>query len=402
VSITRNLSKALEQLQERTEIKWLWADGLCINQSDREEGDSQFKRMSAIYKASRGVYAWLGPEGDGSAAVMNAINSAGRLLFLRGYFASKTGRVPTESNDEYARLHPKFEETIFRSDLITARDPIIDVDSGMHMLLDDQEREFQMLSVEMQPILQVNPGFQEDWATFCARPIWNRRWVLQELVLARPCFLLCGRETARFEFLLAIICFMYWCIALHKKIDVVEQLFSYQPVMSESPHMLTFIWDYLRQEDSTDAAPLYGLLRDVWNLQTSFHNDQIHALLGIASDTSALGIEVDRQQPLEVVGEDLMRRSLLQYGLRIINFPSKYDPKPGWPSWVTSQYDLSGSDRERLAVNTNRTIFLNRQDLDDFNFSASGPGVHQLSHENFKIPRIFQVGASFIGNVSRR
>ena len=108
--------------------------------------------MSTIYKESHGVYAWLGQEEGGSDAVMNAINSASRHLFLRGYFASNYGRVPVESDDEFNKSQAKPDENIFGCDRATGHDAMTDVDNGMRMLFGDPEPEFEMLSTAMEPL----------------------------------------------------------------------------------------------------------------------------------------------------------------------------------------------------------------------------------------------------------
>ncbi|KAJ2993244.1 hypothetical protein NUW58_g1902 [Xylaria curta] len=66
VSLTESLVVALEHLQHHDQTLVVWADAICINQSDNAEKSDQVRMMSRIYKSSVLVIAWLGPESDDS------------------------------------------------------------------------------------------------------------------------------------------------------------------------------------------------------------------------------------------------------------------------------------------------------------------------------------------------
>jgi len=66
VSLTESLVIALEHLQHHEKTLRVWADAICINQSDDAEKSKQVQMMSLIYKSAALVTAWLGPEGDDS------------------------------------------------------------------------------------------------------------------------------------------------------------------------------------------------------------------------------------------------------------------------------------------------------------------------------------------------
>ena len=57
-----NLSQALQQMQRKYAGELLWADALCINQSDDKEKTHQVRMMQQIYRQSQQVLIWLGPE----------------------------------------------------------------------------------------------------------------------------------------------------------------------------------------------------------------------------------------------------------------------------------------------------------------------------------------------------
>lgn len=65
VSVTKNLSTALEyaskHLQPGNQDLWVWADAVCINQTDIPEKNQQVPLMRNIYAQAGTVFCWLGP-----------------------------------------------------------------------------------------------------------------------------------------------------------------------------------------------------------------------------------------------------------------------------------------------------------------------------------------------------
>ena len=62
--ITQNLYRALQQLRRKEEPKTLWADMICINQSDHKKRSRSFYYAThLLYSNAEFVYSWIG-EGD--------------------------------------------------------------------------------------------------------------------------------------------------------------------------------------------------------------------------------------------------------------------------------------------------------------------------------------------------
>ena len=60
--VSPNLSEALRALRHSEEqIRYLWVDAICINQSDDREKSEQVWNMFLIYQKATRVIAWLGP-----------------------------------------------------------------------------------------------------------------------------------------------------------------------------------------------------------------------------------------------------------------------------------------------------------------------------------------------------
>jgi len=60
--ITESLYHALRALRYPDRSRMLWADAVCINQSDNDEKSNQVKNMGSIYATARRVMVWLGNE----------------------------------------------------------------------------------------------------------------------------------------------------------------------------------------------------------------------------------------------------------------------------------------------------------------------------------------------------
>jgi hypothetical protein len=76
-----NLSTALRHLRHATNPRILWIDALCIDQANDTEKEKQLPRMADIYRHSRCVVVWLGPEADDSNLGMGEL----------GFLASQVG-----------------------------------------------------------------------------------------------------------------------------------------------------------------------------------------------------------------------------------------------------------------------------------------------------------------------
>lgn len=61
--ITHNLYLALRALRYPDRSRYLWADAICINQSENAEKSHQVKNMGSIYAMASMVVVWLG-DGD--------------------------------------------------------------------------------------------------------------------------------------------------------------------------------------------------------------------------------------------------------------------------------------------------------------------------------------------------
>jgi hypothetical protein len=71
--ITPNLRDALVQFRHQNEPQQLWADAICINQTDDDEKTRQVQLMSSIYAQTVTCLVWLGRRTSSDALAFQAI-----------------------------------------------------------------------------------------------------------------------------------------------------------------------------------------------------------------------------------------------------------------------------------------------------------------------------------------
>jgi len=80
ISVTQNLATALRYLRDVNESQILWADAICINQSNLAERSYQVTLMSDIFRAASRVTVWLGPEEQDSSYAFSAMHAIGSSI----------------------------------------------------------------------------------------------------------------------------------------------------------------------------------------------------------------------------------------------------------------------------------------------------------------------------------
>ena len=76
IAATTNLYDALSHLRLPSASRLIWADAICINQSDLEERSMQVQLMREIYSRASRVVVWLGPDGgEGTATAISALSA---------------------------------------------------------------------------------------------------------------------------------------------------------------------------------------------------------------------------------------------------------------------------------------------------------------------------------------
>jgi Heterokaryon incompatibility protein (HET) len=93
IEITKNCYSALQHLRRNLGAFAIWADAICINQSDSLEKLKQIQLMGKIYSKASTVYVWLGEGDDATDRAMKYLSTSGYLE----YFSSGQKSVTDES-----------------------------------------------------------------------------------------------------------------------------------------------------------------------------------------------------------------------------------------------------------------------------------------------------------------
>lgn len=72
-----NLAAALYQLRRRDDVRILWVDAVCIDQSNEEERNHQVALMTEIYRSATRVLVWLGVEDADSSLALETLDYLG-------------------------------------------------------------------------------------------------------------------------------------------------------------------------------------------------------------------------------------------------------------------------------------------------------------------------------------
>lgn len=313
LGVTENLQAALLRLQRSSGDRVLWVDAVCINQQDVKERNEQVRKMDVIYGLAKEVCIWLGDQSmlGGSARAMVA-----KILDLSTF--EKNAKEATHDHVYYM-----------------------------------------------------------GWATFVeymSLPWFTRRWIIQEIVLARKATLYCGDFTVDWD------CFAD-AVSLFATNETLSRFWDPRTIpatalVSASKNLCRrFGPGRIRVENLKTMDVLVSTL-------TSFHatdpRDTVFAVLALAKGRGSTGIflnMVDYNHTVLDVFTNFIAYLIDTFAaLDMICIP--WAPNiEGLPSWVC-QVSQSAFSTEHFATNYNRP---GRQNADSLvgplgrkNYSASG------------------------------
>ncbi|RSL85475.1 hypothetical protein CEP51_003329 [Fusarium floridanum] len=223
--LTDNLFSALRHIRRVDQDVLLWADAICINQSNEVEKGHQVKQMGAIYAAAEEVLVWLGPGNDDTKALMHSIT-------LIDAEASKTiGSQGGISGEDWTGLCRRF----------------------MIKLLG---------SLGSQPHLRHGQAM----AGLLSSKWFERIWILQEVAMAKTARIICGLSSCPAR--------TFGLMPMLMGIDVDERT---QAILDIMPRVRKNTW-------WSSKRYLHHLLVKFSASQASVGRDKIYALLSMSED----------------------------------------------------------------------------------------------------------------------
>lgn len=94
VGLTASLCFGLRRLRQRKSSVLVWADAICVDQSNEQEKSIQVRLMQDLFKMATEVCAWIGEEADGSGDAMKSLR---RMAAQQTHPDSVTATLPDES-----------------------------------------------------------------------------------------------------------------------------------------------------------------------------------------------------------------------------------------------------------------------------------------------------------------
>jgi Heterokaryon incompatibility protein (HET) len=288
--VTTNLESALRHIRGEVAEVVLWADAICINQTDMLERNYQVQLMRRIY-SNVDVRVWLGDEGDDSDEAMELIDTWGLELKER---LSK--EITTKDLDGY------FDPEAWHS---------IDCLLG--------------------------------------RAWWTRLWTVQEVVLPRKVTVICGRKALSWDSFSQWV--STWALLERSPILRSAGPSYLSKLALTKTRIAGLAWKEGLRGRYQKKLPPKTLLDLLWafrNFEASNPFDKVYALLGLAADASDF-MEPDYTQSISMMYTNLAHTIIQRDGTLDVlhnsggNCLSATEPfdLPSWvPNWKSTQSKL--------------------------------------------------------------
>lgn len=266
----------------------LWVDALSIDQSNNPEKSHEVSRLPAIYTSATAVFAWLGPEENGSPLAFAKIRAAlDRYRLL-------TGPSPPDAV-------PRWAAAMLADEL---------------MLCDDDED-------DAITWLAVQAIFDREW--------WTRAWIAQEGSTNVPTYVVCGAERLPLDDVLTFAVLM----GINEQDD--EDAASRVYGISSFVYTLHTLRSQRLAENS--ESELLNTLISCRRYDATDPRDKVYGVLGMVSPRASSRLLPDYSRDLVDVYTDVV-----QYQLETSGYEGKLDflgadglPEggiTGLPSWL--------------------------------------------------------------------
>lgn len=319
VTATVNLAEALQQLR-LLGVTRVWADALCINQSDRQEKSLQIRYMKHVYSKADETYSWLGRDG--------ADSSKAAMLFLQKLLLTEDNGLPTDfSNVHTPGVNCKELQPTAMPIISNAIRPM-SIDEGLARA-DACKR-------------CLHETHCRGLVDFFQRPYWKRRWIIQEIAVSPRVQIICDGMRMTLDEMQAAIrscrksC--YWNPETETAYSFIDRILQFRcDCRAEMKPSLCRSIAMTREYLSTDPR------------------DSIFALLGICHDGPELVPTPNYQQPLGVIVVDISRALLYQkkyLEVVLINQLLETESNPvSLPSWIQNRATAAITENSYALVN---------------------------------------------------
>ena len=280
-AISENLFRALKVLRRTDKSRTLWVDAICINQKDVHEKNHQIPMMPSVYGDAERVCVWLGDASDESDMAIDFMKDIMKDLW-------------------------KFDD---------------------------------LCKPRSQDGRETGPYWKALFSLIM-RPWFSRRWIVQEIALAREGLIYCGfKEISWRDFSDAVSLFVEVETATHRLSEIMKEteianhiprFFDHVGHLSATLLIDTtkFLFRRLPNGGKEDLLSLEYLVSRLSIFKTSKSHDAVYSLLSIAKNTvptaapraNQMREHTDAQQNARRLGRDLGARSFhVDYGQEYVD-----------------------------------------------------------------------------------
>ncbi|KAK8101514.1 hypothetical protein PG999_011888 [Apiospora kogelbergensis] len=297
VPVTVNLEGALRHLRSPTNIRVLWVDALCIDQSDSAERSDQIRLMKSTFSEARRVLVWLGPSTPDTEAAFKLINRVVRTYVHRHFWRLENVLLPESS--PLAQNHFDFSPS---------------------------ERFARVSKWDLSPLIRL---LQLPWFT--------RLWVFQEVAFAKEISVVCGEKAIPWWRLAQSVMYLQ-----HKGVLLEYELHDKAMIGVKAVAEMEKVRQNAKEQDM--PRDLISILLATSAAQCTDPRDKIYGVLGLVDQEGEQSkrppeIEIDYDADVAHIYQDLAEKYVAAKDLRILSCVSRrqttaLDEGANLPSWV--------------------------------------------------------------------
>lgn len=348
IAITSSLYKALQALRQADTAIMIWADAVCINQTDHAEKARQIRLMPQIFQACECAYAFLS---EGTPEIDEALEMLMQVRARTVLEEHQRTKNDGSREDEWPRHLPRIPR-----------------------------------SWSNRRIPALHSRIWSSVQALFALPYFRRAWIIQEVVAAADVKIVCGKWLIEWKDLYAAV------FTVDREVQITEH--------DEGISELRVAWEpftALAAQREWEARQtrwsLLMLLEHFRYAQSTLSRDRLFALVGLAADGNDAGFEPDYDSAFPSIVQNFAQAFVRQgRGIQLLyraglTTASQDDKFPSWiPDWTVP-----------------RPVGLHDSSDTELTFSACGPqppsvtlgpGSDELSVEGYDMDEIVHLSVA--------
>ncbi|EAA30921.2 hypothetical protein GE21DRAFT_8662 [Neurospora crassa] len=214
-SVGENLHALLQMLQHHGVESWLWANAICIHQSDDDEKSWHVQSMCDIFKNAEFVYSWLGLGSDATDVAMEFFSDWGPRALKVGVMEELwpihlPTDAPLESCLDVAEFNylAKIRHYFLPEPAFEKASTVVDASSTSDKWYNLAKFLCDLLHVEGLRGTRgksVLSDLETGIIHLLTNEYWHRIWIVQEVALAREVLLMCGDKFTPISYFEAVL-----------------------------------------------------------------------------------------------------------------------------------------------------------------------------------------------------